>query len=267
MKIIYVDDEAPALHNFRLTAGDLRQIESLQLFDTSEDALRWAAEHPVDAAFLDVEMPVMNGIELAKRLKQIDRNIRIIFVTAYEDYALQAFGVGAIGYLLKPYTREEVEIELDKASLVRSRPKKRIEVRTMPNLLITVDGKSLQFARTKQEELLALLIDKGEIGVSSGEAVAYLWPEKPADENVKALYRVTMHRLMEILKDAGIEYIIGTEGKKKYIRTDQIECDLYQMLAGEEEAVRKYSGYYLQRFSWAEERNAQLNQIYAERDK
>lgn len=258
MRVIYVDDEMMLLENFRLTVDGCSKIDTLNLFGKSEDALKWAEEHPVDVAFLDIEMPVINGIELAKRLKQVDRNIRIVFVTAYEQYALQAFGVEAIGYLLKPYSIEDVERELEKASYIGNRPKVKIEIHTMPDLFVLVEGKPLSLGHTKQEELLALLIDRGEVGITGGDAISCLWPDKTTSDS---LYWVTMSRLKDKLKEAGIDHIIGTEGKKKFIRTDQVECDLYQMLAGDKKVIAKYYGSYLRRFSWAEERNAQLNQI------
>lgn len=258
MRVIYVDDESTLLENFKLTVEGLSLIDTLSLFQKSEEALKWAEENPVDVAFLDIEMPVMNGIELAKKLKETNRNIRIVFVTAFEQYALQAFGVEAIGYLLKPYAREEVEKELVKASCISPRPRVKVEIQTMPDLMINVEGKPLQLGCTKQEELLALFIDRGEVGVTGGEAIACLWPDKAASDSI---YRVTFSRLRDKLKEAGIEHIIGTAGKKKFLRTDQVECDLYQMLAGDREAIKRYSGSYLRKFSWAEERIAQLNEI------
>ena len=83
MKVIYVDDETALLDNFRMTVEGLSMVEELNLFRKSEEALKWAQDHPVEVAFLDIQMPGINGIELAKRLKGIDRNIRIVFVTAY----------------------------------------------------------------------------------------------------------------------------------------------------------------------------------------
>ncbi|MDD5948937.1 MAG: response regulator [Lachnospiraceae bacterium] len=258
MRVIYVDDENTLLENFRLTVEGIARVDSLNLFRKSEEVLKWVEENPVDVAFLDIEMPVMNGIELAKRLKQIDENIRIVFVTAFDQYALQAFGVEAIGYLLKPYSQEDVARELEKAFYIRPRPKKRIEIQTMPDLLITVDGETVSLGQTKQKELLAFLIDRGDIGISSGEAIACLWGGKASSDS---LFRVTFSRLKDCLKEVGIDHIVVSEGKKKWIRTEQVECDLYQMLAGDAEAIKKYSGEYLRQYSWAEYRNAQLNEI------
>ena len=261
MRVICVDDEQPVLDNFKMKVKDFPEIESLHLFLEGEAALEWAKENPVDTAFLDMEMAEMNGIELAKRLKEIDENIRIIFVTAFDQYALEAFGVDAIGYILKPYTREEVRKELEKAMLMRSRPKKRVEIQTIPSFAVSVDGNTLCLGRSKPEELLALLVDRGSAGLTAGEAIACMWPERPGDESTQTLYRVTFHRLLDVLKQAGVDYIISSEGRKKYILVDQIECDLYRILDGEKAAIQSYGGEYLKDYSWAEERNAQLSSI------
>ena len=113
MNIIYVDDEKIQLENFRLTASGLKGMESLQLFGSSLQAYEWAKEHRVDAAFLDIEMPHMNGMELAESLKALNPDVKIIFVTAYDQYAVKAFKIRASGYLLKPYTRTDIESELE----------------------------------------------------------------------------------------------------------------------------------------------------------
>ena len=122
MNVICVDDEKPALDNFRLTVQDFPEIDNLYLFQKGEDALKWVQENHVDTAFLDMEMPSMHGLELAKQLKKVDSDIHIIFMTAFEQYALQAFGVDAIGYVLKPYSRQEIKKELEKASRLRVLP-------------------------------------------------------------------------------------------------------------------------------------------------
>lgn len=261
MRVICVDDERPILENFRSKAKNLAEIESLKLFQSANEAIAWTQENPVDVAFLDMSMAEMNGIELAKRLKKIDSDIRIIFVTAYAQYALEAFHVDAVGYLLKPYTSDEIQHELEKASLVRPHPKKQVEIRTIPDFIVLVDGVPMHFDRAKPEELLALLVDHAGVGLTSGEAIACLWPDRPTDENTLTLYRVTFHRLMEKLKAAGIEHIIGSEGRKRYIHTEQVDCDLYRLLSGNKFDLQNYSGEYMKEYSWAESRNAQLSSL------
>lgn len=169
MRIICVDDEKPALENFRLTAEGIPQVSSLELFLDGKSALEWVKGHKTDAAFLDMEMPGLHGLELARRLKEAEPNICIIFVTAYSQYALEAFGVDAIGYLLKPYTCQEVQKELEKAARFRPKPVKHIVIQTIPVFSVSIDGKVLNLGRTKPEELLALLVDRADAGITAGE--------------------------------------------------------------------------------------------------
>ncbi|MGN1085189.1 MAG: response regulator [Lachnospiraceae bacterium] len=257
MKVIYVDDEVLLLENFRLTAEELGKIDSLETFSRSEDALEWAKNNPVDVAFLDIEMPVINGIELAKRLKAIDENIRIIFVTAFEQYALQAFGVNAIGYLLKPYSAEDIEKELKKASNIKRIPKAEIQIYTMPDFAVTVGGKPLKLGQTKQEELLALLVDRGETGITKEDVINCLWFGYSGD----SVYWTTMSRLKAALDEAGIADLILSSGQRKFINMEMADCDLYRMLAGDTAVIERYSGEYMTRFVWAKERRKQLDAI------
>lgn len=260
MRVIYVDDEETALNTFRSKAEDFSGIRSLNLFSDCEEALKWARKEKIDVAFLDIEMPGMAGIELAGKLKKIDSNIRIFFVTAFEQYALEAFGVKALGYIMKPYRRTDIREALETAALMRSRPKKKVVIQTMPNFAVWVEG-SLLMLGGKKAELLALLTDHAEAGITAGEAIACLWPDRAADGKTQTLYRVTFHNLMEDLKAAGVEELVVSEGKKKYLEKDLVECDLYRFLEGEEAGLKSYSGDYMKEYSWAETRNGQLTTI------
>lgn len=255
MKVIYVDDEILLLENFRLTAEELSRIDSLETFNRSEDALEWVKNNQVDVAFLDIEMPVVNGIELAKRLKAIDENIRIIFVTAFEQYALQAFGVNAIGYLLKPYSAEDIEKELKKAYYVKQIPTAEIQIYTMPDFAVMVGGKPLKLGQTKQEELLAFLVDRGETGIIKEDVINCLWPGYSGD----SVYWTAMSRLKAALDEAGIANLILSNGQRKVINMEMVECDLYRMLAGDKAVIERYNGGYMTRFMWAKERKKQLD--------
>lgn len=261
MNVIYVDDEKLQLTNFCLTVVGMEMIDSLQTFQEGEQALEWTQNHSVDLAFLDIEMSGMNGIELARRLKKIDDNIQIIFVTAYEQYALQAYGVDAIGYLLKPYLREDIKKHLMRAGRFQKQPIAEIQIRTMPELSVSVNGKPVMIGRNKQEELLALLIDRGESGLLKKDAIENLWDGYSSDN----IYWTTMSRLKKILDEAGASNLILTRGQTKYINTQLVDCDLYQMLRGDIKAINAYQGEYLGErfleFEWVQERKKQLDKM------
>ena len=261
MKVIYVDDEPMQIKNFCLTTEGMKRIDSLETFETGQDALEWVKEHSIDVAFLDIEMPVMNGIDLAKKLREINSNIRIIFVTAYAQYALDAFGVDAIGYLLKPYTSEDIEKQLKKAFYMRDIPKTDIQIKTMPNLQIWVNGNPLVLGQTKQVELLAYFVHRGEEGVTKLDAMETLW----SGYSTESVYWTTMSRLKSLLDEAGISNLIISKGQAKCINMVIVDCDLYRMLNGDDTIIRNYKGQYLEEYVWAADRKQQLDSIKQKR--
>lgn len=255
MNVVYVDDERPALETFKAKAAKLAPIKNLTLLGDSETALQWAAVHPVDTAFLDIEMPDMKGIELAHKLREKNRDLRLFFVTAYKQYALDAFGVKALGYILKPYTTEEIQEALDLAERLLPEPENHVRIQTMPRFAVWVDDVALSLGG-KKEELFALIVDHGATGVTAGEAIACLWPERGEDERTKTLYRVTFYQLMKALEAAGIRDVISSQGKKKIIQKTRVDCDLYHILEGKAWVDPNVG--YLKEYSWAEPRNGQL---------
>ncbi|MEM7370650.1 MAG: LytTR family DNA-binding domain-containing protein [Bacteroidota bacterium] len=102
-KVIIVDDEAPARDLIREYLSDYPDLIIVGECNNGVDALRLIQEFTPDLIFLDVQMPGMTGFEVLRKLKEVPE---IIFSTAYDKYALDAFEVSAIDYLLKPYTRE-----------------------------------------------------------------------------------------------------------------------------------------------------------------
>lgn len=263
MKVIYVDDEKPAIDNFRLTVGNIPEIGTLNTFQSGEDALAFAEDNVIDAAFLDMEMPGIHGLDLAKRLKRHDPGLRVVFVTAFSQYALDAWGVDATGYLLKPYTAAEIRKELAKCSY-RPLPSHRIVIETIPTLSIAVDGAPLYISGKKPREMLALLVDRGDHGITTGEGIACLWPDRANDNSAQSLLRMTYKRLVDTLEEVGAGHILVTRENRRFLKADEVDCDLYRILAGDKQVARKYNGAYLQEYDWAEERNAQLNHMLLE---
>ena len=261
MNVIYVDDERIALECFEYEARTLKGIAQLNLFDRAESALSFARENDVDAAFLDIEMPDMSGLLLAKALREIHPEISIIFVTAYSHYALEAFNADAIGYVLKPYDSEAIAHALQKAMKMAPVRGKQIRIQTIPTFMMTVRGKPVQFSSRKSEELLALLVDHAGRAMMPGEIISCLWPERMMDEKTTALLRMTYRRLVLQLRSVGAEDILVTQGKRRSLNTEMVECDLYQILGGDEQAARRYTGEYLREYSWAEMTNAMLDNV------
>lgn len=91
MNIIAVDDESLVLEDIKDICEGFDFVTSVNTFSNPADALEYTVLNTVDVAFLDIEMPVMSGIELAKRFNRIRPDIKIIFVTGFKEYAYQCF--------------------------------------------------------------------------------------------------------------------------------------------------------------------------------
>ena len=114
MRILLVDDEE--LQLLRLTEAVKKALPADNVFlSYANPVLAWEEnkETPVDIAFLDIDMPVINGILLAKKLKTVNPQVNVIFVTAYNEYALDAYKLHASGYVTKPVNLEKIQEELD----------------------------------------------------------------------------------------------------------------------------------------------------------
>lgn len=117
MKLLLVDDEPLARNRLRQLLDDLGnpELQVVAEAGTGREALQLAGVTRPDAVLLDISMPDMDGIECARHLNRLPQPPAIIFTTAYDQYALQAFELNAIDYLLKPIRLERLQQALAKA--------------------------------------------------------------------------------------------------------------------------------------------------------
>jgi two-component system LytT family response regulator len=121
-KALIVDDEELARKLLREMLSSHPEIEIAAECGNGMEAVKSAAEHKPDLLFLDVQMPKLTGFDV---LELIERdNVGVIFVTAYDQYAMKAFEVHAVDYLLKPFSRERFEAALERAK--HQKPKKEV---------------------------------------------------------------------------------------------------------------------------------------------
>jgi len=115
LKILIADDEAPARNRLRDLLGDIENISIVAEAKNGKEALDFAAESKPDLMLLDIRMPLMDGLETAQHAQKLEPKPNIIFTTAYDVYAIKAFDLNAIDYLLKPIRLERLQTALDKA--------------------------------------------------------------------------------------------------------------------------------------------------------
>lgn len=108
MKVIIVDDEYPARKELRYFIENYTDMDIIGEFDNGLDVLNFIQENTLDAIFLDINNPKLDGMLLAKTIDKFEKRPKIIFITAYDDYAVEAFNLEIFDYILKPYSDERI---------------------------------------------------------------------------------------------------------------------------------------------------------------
>ena len=142
MRSIVVDDEIYMLETLQEAVRASFDIERVDAFSSCSAALAHAAEHPVDIAFLDINMRGIGGLGLAEKLMEMHPHCKIVFCTGYEEYAVSAFRLHVSGYLMKPITAEAVQKEIDHIKGVKAGEKMSTLFRdcTYPGMTIAASG-------------------------------------------------------------------------------------------------------------------------------
>jgi two-component system, LytTR family, response regulator AlgR len=117
-RVLIVDDEGPARLRLRQLLADLGSYEVVGEAGQGAEALELCASLKPDVVLLDIRMPGMDGLQVAGHLAGWPERPAVIFTTAYDEYAMQAFDAQAIGYLLKPVRRERLQQSLAQAARV-----------------------------------------------------------------------------------------------------------------------------------------------------
>lgn len=257
MKVLITDDEALVLDDSLYVIRQILPSAEIVTAGSYADAVAVAMGQKLDVAFLDIEMPEQNGMELAKRLQELQPNINIIFLTGYSQYAIEAYKLRASDYLLKPLMEEDVKHALESLrysiteegevkSAIDNR--KKIQVTCFDHFTVMCDGQPIAFRRAQAKELLAYLISKRGVGSTTEELCDVLWPED--GDNKKQYCWKIVSELRLSMKNAGLEDMILSTREDYSIDPSRIECDYYDYLDGK----IPWNGKFMEQYSlWAEE--------------
>ena len=261
MRIYVIDDEPTVLKaSEQVIRRALPDAEVTAFLSSMEalDTLNNPSESP-DVCFCDIEMPGINGLEFALRLKQISPGTKIVFVTAYSEYALEAFRLHANGYIIKPINVVRVLEEIGEPVVSpREASMEFLKVQCFGNFEVFWQGKPLLFNRKKTRELFAYLIDRKGALCSSEEIATAVWEDDGDLVNTKTQIRVLISDLRKTLANIGQDDVVIRQRGQVAINTDKLDCDYYHMLKGDMNALNTFKGEYMSQYSWAEITAGQL---------
>ncbi len=232
LRALIVDDEYLARQELRFLLEQFSNIEIVGEAASATEALKLVQALEYDVLFLDINLPGINGVELAGKLQQLPRRPEVIFTTAYENYALEAFSVNAVDYVLKPISKARLKQAIDKlqhkaaekTSLSPSRPaplptdKDSMDISRIiaesRDRMVLVDVEKIYFAFVKRDLVFIKTYDEEML-------TRFTLKELEAKLNGKNFFRahrsyiVNIHKVKEILPFFNGTSILVMEDKDK----------------------------------------------------
>lgn len=288
IRIVAVDDELPALRRVGKLLETFEEVRVCGLFDKSMAFLEYVLTEPepIDLVLLDMDMPTLHGLELARRIRECRPEIHIAFLTAYEEFARDAFDVEALDYLLKPVMKEDLSRTIGRF-LKRSgrnggedkQAERGITVHSFGPFTVTTDtGAQIRFRNSKGKELLAYLHHYRGKPVSKAQIMEEIWYGRDVERTQVNLHS-TVYQLRKDLEAYGLSDLIeqtkmagGSYSLNWSVSFDDVvayenEVRLFQRtlsLTHALKAVQYYGGGFLtgSGYGWAAPRQAELEQCY-----
>jgi len=274
MRIAAVDDEIHTLKRFERMIQNYEDIELCGLFESGEQLLTYLKDHPLEVVFLDIEMPEMNGLVLAQQILDKNNNIEIVFITAFNQYAVEAFEVQAIDYVMKPLKKERLEKTLSRLLKTKgtvAKPSKPF-IQCFGDFEVFINGEAMVWKNTKAKEILAFLIHKNGVSVNWEKIADVVWPDYDF-EKAHTNFHANTYLLRKRLAKEGISQILEAGRGNYRIVKSELDCDLYQLetrirnkLINSKEDVQLFEklvqkGYMEESgYSWAQPKAAELEE-------
>lgn len=265
MKTIIIDDEQLAIDVLEVLLHRIEDIEIVGKFINPYQALEVLPTLQVDMVFLDMEMGELHGLEFAERLTLINPHIEVIFVTAHPQFALEAFEVNAIDYLLKPVDEERLAktVEKVKKRLQMAQVYAQYEPKLVDHLVAQVlgefhlfdrQGNRVKWRTKKVKELFILLWQHQDKGIHRSQIIMDLWPDLPEDRAV-AIMHTTVYQLRKAMRELGFQKPVVFKNEQ-YMLDVPVKSDIDQLNAiidqgdvnedGAKELLTLYDGDYLE---------------------
>lgn len=255
MRFYAIDDEPKMLDLLHKALAEAEPDAEIMDFNAAPQVLAVLDEpgKAPDVVFSDIRLRGMDGLNLAVRIKERAPKAKIVFVTGYEQYAMEAYNRHVNGYILKPADAERIREELRALDLPSAAPQPdKLVVQCFGWFEVFWRGEPLVFQRKQTKELLAYLIDREGAACTAEEIASALWENEQDVQAAKQRIRNLIADLRITLRDIGMEDVLIRERRQLAIRQDMVDCDYYRMRDGDVAALNAFDGEYMKQYSWAE---------------
>ncbi|MBJ6361204.1 response regulator [Paenibacillus sp. GCM10012307] len=231
MKVIIVDDEYYALRNLKSKLENIADVEVVAMYEDPATALEEMSSIQPDLAFLDIEMPEIDGITLLGMMFKKRPDMDFVFTSAYHAYVSDTLETKALDFLVKPVKYEQLYVTLEKIKKIRSKSGMghKIEMKCFGDFSVFIDGKLIDdnWRTKKTEELLAYLLCMNGKYVPRERIIHDLWPNLGLDKGYANLY-TTQYNLKKRFDAFGIHHLIKSRLGNIWLNIEDIKVDLLE---------------------------------------
>lgn len=279
IRAIVVDDEVPALNKMVKLLESSEMVQVIGKFTNPLEAMEFLKSNQIDVVFLDIEMPDMNGIEFSSRILDVQEGTSVVFVTAYNEYAVEAFQLNALDYLMKPVSHTRLLETISKIKMIKgnNKIKQGINIRCFGKFTVNIGSEEVKFRTEKAEELLAFMIDRRGSFISRSEIMDRLWADFDG-ERALIHFNTTLHYVKKALLSYGYQISLIYDRGGYWFDVSGIDCDYLKLCSfleadkkpGQdnilkyEEIVKLFIGEYLSGcdYDWVAIKRIQLEEQY-----
>lgn len=206
MKAIIVEDEFLAREELKYFIKNYSKIEIIDEFEDGIDVLKFIQNNEVDIIFMDINIPSLDGVLLAKSISKFSKKPYIVFITAYKEHAAEAFEIEAFDYILKPYSESRIVAMLKKLENVNNDKENIIHKSSLSNKInlwrnekiIVIDMNDIYYCAA-EERITHVFTKNDEYSVSLGIAEFYETLPKDTFFKCHRSYIVNVNKIREII--------------------------------------------------------------------
>lgn len=279
IKAVLVDDERPALRGLEHLLKSCPEISIVGMYTNPSKAIDEIGQLKPHVVFLDINMPQLKGIDAASRILDSSPDTDIVFVTAYDQYAIEAFEVHAMDYLLKPVNlnrlKKTVEHLMKKKPLTQESGERKLQIKCLGRFQIAwEDQEPIKWRTEKTRELFAFLLHNQGRDISKEELLDKLWTEDDPEKAIRQLYNGIYH-IRKALEQYGIDRSLISIDSNYNLKLGSVDYDVRRLneleksspadsLETLEEMEALYAGDYLQGedYPWACFEKESLEKLY-----
>lgn len=267
IKAILIDDEIPALIELELLLKCYKEITVIGMFTNPLEAIEKIKEHKPQVVFLEVNMPQLMGIDAASKILDISPKTNIVFVTAFDNYAVDAFEIYALDYILKPVNinrlKKTIERLLKKETYVINYKEQKLKIKCLGHFEVAWENhEPIKWRAEKTKEIFTCLLQNQGHDLSKDKLLDMLWPGDNPDKAIRQLYN-GIYYIRKALEDYKIDRELISIGNSYNLKLGLVDYDLGRFYELEklpapsidelEEMEAIYTGDYLEKedYSWA----------------